>query len=312
MNLDEPRMSFSSPLRASLALCAFVWLGTQPGSASSHEAEWQEIAGMTRMEEHWTIAGNTARRPPAEPRSQRPDASPKANDVVVVTAPAPGQGGYVHYFVIELPDGDREIQVGIELPDGRIAWSFPELGVVVSPFMASGEMQAGKHAYPVRHLYGIRPFREEAAMIELQKNLWHRVIPWVEDATPYCALIASSGRPCVSCLGLVLRVLYPSPSGGMPALPRDFDRSGAGPGFTTDDLLLYQAGLLGKRTLAERMTRIDALALPQNLRDDLVQIVQSLETADTDEPKPDKAVRKRPSRSVSKAGSSRSPNQKKL
>src|SRR5688572_30075416 len=54
----------------------------------------------------------------------------------VVTAPrtAPGQSGYIHYFVITGPDGEPETQVGIELPGDRIAWSFPEMGVSISPF----------------------------------------------------------------------------------------------------------------------------------------------------------------------------------
>lgn len=291
--------------RTWFALCALLCLGAEPEAAFSHDAAWTIVSGRGTQMDSWLYASNMARR--AAPRSR-----PKADDVVVVSAPAPGQGGYVHYFVIEFPDGEREIQVGIELPDGRIAWSFPELGVVVSSFIASGEMQAGKHAYPVRHLYGIRPFRSESAMLELQKDLWRRVIPWVEDATPYCPLAGSPGQSCLSCLGLVLRVLYPSKTGGMPALPPGFDRSGAAPVYTTDDLLLYQAGLQGKATLAERLARIDTLTLPQNLREDLVDLVQSLEFAEADAPKADKSSPRRTRRSASKAMPSRPPTRKKL
>jgi hypothetical protein len=295
--------------RALLAAWASIWIGAQPIGAFSHDAEWRDINRFVPPPavERWLFASNTTRRADVGPRAPRQ----RPANMVAVTAPAPGQGGYVHYFVIELPDGEHETQVGIELPDGRIAWSFPELGVVVSPFIASGAMQAGKHSYPVRHLYGIRPFRSEAAMLELQKDLWRRIIPWVEDATPYCALAASPGQPCLSCLGLVLRVLYPSRSGGMPDLPRDFGGSSAGPVFTTDDLLLYQAGLQGQSSAEQRLARIHALALPQNLRDDLVHLVQSLETADGAASRPEKA-RKQPGRSVTRAGPARPPTRKKL
>jgi hypothetical protein len=280
------------------------------GSALAHDAEGRDIGRFDTATpgERWIFATNTSRRSASKKAPGHSTAG-----MVTVAGAGPGQGGYVHYFVIEFPDGEREIQVGIELPDGRIAWSFPGLGVVVSPFIESGEMQVGGQAYAVQHLYGVRPFQSDAAMLELQKDLWRRVIPWVEDATPYCALTASSGQPCLSCLGLVLRVLYPSRSGGMPALPRDFERSGADPYFTTDDLLLYQAGLHGKHSLAERMARIDTLSLPQILRYDLVQLVQSLEPAqDADAPAgAAKADAKRPlARSASKAGQRQSSRKK--
>jgi hypothetical protein len=293
-----------------LLACAPAFVAALSGSALAHEAMWGDIGRFESAApgERWIFATNTSRRSAAKEAPVNSKTS-----MVTVTTPGPGQGGYVHYFVIEFPDGEREIQVGIELPDGRIAWSFPGLGVVVSPFIESGEMQAGGQTHAVRHLYGVRPFRSDAAMLELRKDLWRRVIPWVDDATPYCALTASSSQPCLSCLGLVLRVLYPSRSGGMPALPRDFERSGVEPYFTTDDLLLYQAGLQGKHSLAERMARIDALSLPQNLRDDLVQLVQSLEPAqDSDAPGgATKTAAKRPlARSASKAGQRQSSRKK--
>src|SRR5258708_3524619 len=56
--------------------------------------------------------------------------------VVAVNGPAPGQAGFVHFFIVRAAGTDEwETQVGIEMPDQRIAWSFFELGVVVSPFM---------------------------------------------------------------------------------------------------------------------------------------------------------------------------------
>jgi hypothetical protein len=270
------------------------------GAVLAHDAARNEFNGIEAAQSpgRWISVSGTPGRA-GESKVARP-VTAKTENMVAVTATAPGQGGYVHYFVIEFPDGEREIQVGIELPDGRIAWSFPELGVVVSPFIESGEMQVGRHTYPVQHLYGIRPFRDEAAMMALQKDLWKRIVPLVDDATPYCAL-TSSGGPCLSCLGLVLRVLYPSRTGGMPELPRDFAGAVGWPYITTDDLLFYQAGLQGKRTLAERLARIQSLPVPSNLREDLVQIAHALEAGnDADPAKSRKTARKRPRPSAQK------------
>lgn len=323
--------------------CAIVCLGAHASGASAHSVlpnvAWQEPGAgrlvLATLGERWMIATNSPRRgvtpgrgagaagPALAPALPRPSPSRQAaawtaRDVMTATTTGPGQGGYVHYFVIEAPDGEREIQVGIELPDARIAWSVPELGVVVSPFIDAGELQTGGGTYTVRHLYGIRPFRDDEAMVALQKDLWRRVIPWVEDATPYCPLASSSSQPCLSCLGFVLRVLYPSHSGGMPALPPDFERSGASMYFTTEDLLLYQAGLQGSRSQAERMARIHALTLPQNLRDDLIRIAQSIEPDDdagsvaAARPRKITAKKRPPARSISKAGQPRPSPPKKL
>src|SRR5678815_681128 len=69
----------------------------------------------------------------------------------VASSAAPGQAGYVHYFLIEHADESLEYQVGIELGDQRIAWSFPDAGVVVSPFVQSGQIEVkGKH-YKIKH-----------------------------------------------------------------------------------------------------------------------------------------------------------------
>src|SRR5262249_24661274 len=63
------------------------------------------------------------------PRTARGDAP-----VETVDTTRPGQAGYVHFFLLETPEGEGEIQIGIELADGQIAWSFPEIGVGVVPF----------------------------------------------------------------------------------------------------------------------------------------------------------------------------------
>ena len=318
---------------------AVVCLAAHSGTGWAHnvpaDAAWQAPEAVAEapamLVEGWLVATNNPRRAaapekdagtalaPILPRKpSRPAARWKPRNVVTATATGPGQSGFVHFFVIGAPNGEREIQVGIEVPDGRIAWSVPELGVVVSPFMDAGELQTAGGTYTVRHLYGIRPFHDDAAMSALEKNLWQRVIPWVEDATPYCPLASSSSQPCLSCLGLVLRVLYPSSTGGMPALPPDFERSGAGMYFTTEDLLLYLAGLQGSRSSPERMARIDALTLPQNLREDLVRIVQSLDENDSSgpvaaaKPKKNTARKRAPAGSLTKAGPARPASPKKL
>ena len=61
---------------------------------------------------------------------------------------------------------------GIELPDRRIAWSFPGLGVHVAPFIAAGAVDAKGRMFRVRHLYGLRPFADEAAMRSLRSGLY--------------------------------------------------------------------------------------------------------------------------------------------
>ena len=79
----------------------------------------------------------------------------------MVTAPGTDQAGYIHYWVITAPDGEQEIQVGVELADQRIAWSFPEIGVQVRSFIASGEVNARDKIFRVQHLYGLRPFNTD-------------------------------------------------------------------------------------------------------------------------------------------------------
>lgn len=195
--------------------------------------------------------------------------------VIVAGSVGEGQAGYVHFFQIRLPDGELEIQVGIELSDQRIAWSFPGTGVTISPFMEDGVLAAGGKAYEVWHLYGIRPFPDNAAMTTLQRELPARIGPWVKAATPYCE-IDGLGSKCMSCLGFVLRALYPGRGGDYPDLPRDFWRAGSLGRYSTNDLLLYFTGMLDLPTREARLRRITQLGLPDELRTDLEELVYSM------------------------------------
>ncbi|MGZ8230068.1 MAG: hypothetical protein ACXW2A_09590 [Burkholderiales bacterium] len=197
-----------------------------------------------------------------------------------------GQAGYIHFFVITGPDNEPETQIGIELADGRIAWSFPEAGVSVSPFPASGTVMVGSTQYQIEHLYGLKPFRDEASMVALRRELPARMAPYVEENTPYCDESGDSARFCMSCLGFVLRVIYPGTSRGFPALPGDF-RSAQGGRYSTEDLLLYLAGVPLNASRTARARRIQALAVPDSLREELTRISSSLETgSDTPTAKP--------------------------
>ena len=215
---------------------------------------------------------------PASTAPARPSPVGRASlPLTIATTTGPGQSGYVHYFVIASPDGFEETQIGLELSDGRIAWSFPELGVVVSPFIRSGEIEVNGRIYAVQHQYGIRPFPDDQAMRALQRDLMRRVAFWIEDGTPYCSSPANSPRLCLSCLGFVLRVLFPGRTPAYPSVPRDFGRGGPDGHYSTDDLLLYLTGLENLPTRAARLKRVERLALPQSLRQDLVQIVEAIE-----------------------------------
>jgi hypothetical protein len=199
--------------------------------------------------------------------------------VVTVSTTAPGQAGYIHYFVITGPDGEPETQIGIELPDDRIAWSFPELGVVISPFITSGAMTARGKAYDVQHLYGIRTFPDDESMHKLQQELAARIAPWIADGMPYCDEEHPPNQACVSCLGFVLRVLYPSAAANLaalPVLPPDF-RSARKNIYTTEDLLLYLAGITADATRQARVARIELLAVPDAMRDQLLRIANETE-----------------------------------
>ncbi len=219
---------------------------------------------------------------PGISRSARPAANSGVKStrvkapVFAVTSVGPGQAGYVHYFLLKFPDGDEETAVGIELPDQRIAWSFPELGVVVSPFIGAGVVQAGGKQFEVQHQYGLRPFPDDESMRRLQAQLTTRVTLWVEDATPYCNPQGeASDQFCISCLGFALRVIFPGPTPEYPVVPRDFPRTSRDVYYTTEDLLLYLVGLHSVRGKTAQLRRIKTLALPASLREDAIRIVNA-------------------------------------
>jgi hypothetical protein len=259
-----------------------------PRPAPSHRAVPATIRFLPpALHSRVTYAAGSARRAaagngsPSAPRSPRTTTGARApKPVVAVADTGTGQTGYVHYFVIEGPDGERETQIGIELEDGRIAWSFPELGVTVSPFIKSGQLEANGKRYAVQHRYGLRPFADDKAMAALRGNLWARVVPWVEDETPYCNLMTRSDRVCLSCLGFVMRILYPARAGSFLSLPADFRGASSSFYITTEDLLLYQTGLQGIASHQARLRRIARLNVPAELREDLIELVT---TADAEE-----------------------------
>lgn len=228
----------------------------------------------------------------------KPLATRSAAPVIVATGTADGQAGFVHFFVIRDSNGESETQVGIELEDQRIAWSFPGLGVVVSPFFASGILDAQGKQYEVQHLYGMRPFPDDASMHRLQKELPQRVARYIDDETPYCYSRAREDAFCLSCLDFAVRMLFPGYLQQAPALPSDLKRSTAGVSYTTEDLLLYFLGLQGLSTQSARLDRIAKLALPENLREDASRLVESI----ADEPGASRAAK--PRRAAEPSGNS--------
>jgi hypothetical protein len=198
----------------------------------------------------------------------------------VQTAMATGQEqpGYVHYFLLTLPDESLETLVGIELPGRKIAWSFPELGVVVAPFVEHGVVPAGGKQYGVSHLYGIRPFPDNAAMSELRRALASRVGRWVAAGIPYCENDGPRSQ-CMSCLGFVLRVLFPGRQNDFPELPGDFWRALYEKSYSTEDLLLYLTGMLALPNRAARLKRVGELNLPEPLREDVQELIQAMEAS---------------------------------
>jgi hypothetical protein len=224
-----------------------------------------------------------AQRSAASTRTAATRASLTNSTVVTVSSTAPGQAGYIHYFVITGPDGEPESQIGIELPGDRIAWSFPELGVVISPFISSGVLTAQGKSYDVQHRYGMRTFPDEESMRNLQQELAVRIAPWIVNRVPHCDEERPSNQVCVSCLGFVLRVLYPSATAALaalPALPADF-RSARKNIYTTEDLLLYLTGVPVDAPQQARLARIELLALPEALRDQLIRIAGVAEETPT-------------------------------
>lgn len=191
---------------------------------------------------------------------------------VVVTSTGAGQAGYVHYWLITAPNGDQEMQVGIELPDQRIVWSFPGVGVTVAPFIVDGEYEAKGRRFTVQHQYGLRPYRNDAAVTRLQANLQRRVQPWLAGAVPYCELNGVTREVCVSCFGFAAQILYPGKSRMYPDFPQDFPRLNGEGYHTTEDLLVYLAGLHALPTAVTRQTRVDFLGGPPALREELIRL----------------------------------------
>ncbi|MGE5525852.1 MAG: hypothetical protein ACM3SS_19215 [Rhodospirillaceae bacterium] len=214
--------------------------------------------------------------------AKAPSANRAPSGPVTATAAAPGQGGYVHYFLIRKPDGTAEMQVGIELPDQSIAWAFPSLGISVSPFIEAGSVEGRDGVYEVRHLFGLRPFPDDGTMAKLAEALPVRVMPWIDDGVQHCDFDPPRREACVSCLGFVLRMLFPGEFPVYPALPADFKRTRAGERYTTEDLLIYLTGLHTVETREARLLRINTLDVPQTLREELVRVV----SADAAEPAP--------------------------
>ncbi len=251
------RFSFRAPACAASALLS-LWL-VHAGPAFARPAP---------LAEPLILASNVTPKRASTPVRQVARANPP---LVTVQGSAPGQAGFVHYFVITDADGERESQVGIELPGNLVAWSFPGLGVVVSPFMTAGSISAHGKSYDVEYLYGFRPFRSAEAMRVLQRDLAERVRMWVEEKTPYCDEMTPSQAHCLSCLGFVLRVLWPSPTRTFPALPANF-KSAKPDVYTTEDLLLYLAGVPIDAPRAARLKRIEGLAVPEDMREELVRV----------------------------------------
>lgn len=208
-------------------------------------------------------AAAAAVSPAYDPR----DSSP----VVAVNGTGAGQTGYIHFFIVRAGSGEWETQVGIEMPDQRIAWSFFELGVVVSPFMQYGYVPANRKLIEVQYLYGVRPFPDEASMGMLRAELEARVLPYAEAETPYCIVRGPSDAPCLSCLSFLMRVMFPGTSQDHARAQKTI--------FTTDDLLLYLAGVHSLRDRSARLQRIDELALPADIREDVVRMVNSTDIA---------------------------------
>jgi hypothetical protein len=202
-----------------------------------------------------------------------------AAPIVVATSAGAGQAGYIHFFEITLPDGTPETQVGIELDDGRIAWSVPNVGPSVSPFIAAGEIGAGPVRLPIRHLYAIRPFTDDVRMAALQRDLPGRVSVLLDDDIAYCNEPDHRDRFCMSCLAFVLQVVFPGPYPLAPRMPAQFKRQQDQLYYTTDDLLLYLSGIDMLPTREARQRRVEQMALPGALKDDLLELVGAIDPA---------------------------------
>ncbi|MEQ1775942.1 MAG: hypothetical protein ABL891_19365, partial [Burkholderiales bacterium] len=243
---NTPRMRH---LRSLLALVFFV--------GTSHAAEIPSIS----------VA-------PAKPANNL-----RVPNVTAVTSSGPGQAGYIHYFLITHPDESLEYHVGVELEDQRVAWSFPNAGVIVSEFIKKSVINANGIAFKIEHLHGIRPFANDAQMRALQKELPKRVAQWVDNKTPYC-LFRKPGEPfCLSCGDFAVRILYPGTNPFVPALPRDFHKPGTA--SSTDDLLLYLVGIHNLPDTHAKLARLATLDLPANMRADIMAMIEEEGPQDT-------------------------------
>lgn len=213
-----------------------------------------------------------AKKPPSRSAAQAAVAGAPS----VVTAPGPNQAGYVHYWLITAPDGEQETQVGIELPDQRIAWSFPGLGVHVTPFVDEGEIDAGGRVFQVQHLYGLRPFANDTMMRTLRSSLMRRVTPLVKQQVPYCELNGVAPGLCMSCMGFVSQVLFPGRTPEYANFPRNFTRIDGEYYHTTEDLLLYLTGLHALTSEAARKRRLEAIGGPPALQEELIRLTAKL------------------------------------
>lgn len=197
--------------------------------------------------------------------------------VHAVTGVADGQAGYVHYFLIIHPDGTPEEQVGIELEDRRIAWSFPGAGVIVSDFMRYGMLSVSGSMFKIEHLHGIRPFRDARDMQVLRKDLAQRVAYWIDEETPYCIFRQPGEQLCLNCGDFVARILFPATNALMVGLPEELTRA-VGSTPSTDDLLIYMLGLHTLPDARSRLNQLGKLNLPDSLRLDVVSMLQQGDT----------------------------------
>ena len=226
----------------------------------------------------WSVghAADVPGKPTTVQSPARTENSAPSAKIRAVTSAGSGQAGYVHYFLITHPDGDLEYQVGVELEDQRIAWSFPTVGVMVSDFVKRGTINVQGKPFQIEHLHGISPFSVETEMRALQKALPQRVAQWVDSDTPYCLLRQPGQQFCLSCGDFVVRILYPGNHPLVPALPHDFLRMTGG-AYTTDDLLLYLVGLHNlpdKRSMLDKLATLD---LPAVMREDIVSMIEGIE-----------------------------------
>jgi hypothetical protein len=195
------------------------------------------------------------------------------SEIHAVTKVDDGQAGYVHYFLITHPDGTLEEQVGIELEDQRIAWSFPGAGVIVSEFINNGILVVDGKKFFIEHLHGIRPFRTIAEMQTLRKELGSRVAYWIDNETTYCVMRQPGEAFCLNCGDFVALILFPGTTSGWAGLPEDYTQS-LGDMTTTDDLLIYMLGLHELPDAQSRLQRLSRMNLPKSLFLDVAAMLQ--------------------------------------